>query len=222
MRKKYNYTKIEQIKEIDKFIDEAGAIFDSSVDNFSDDNLRKMASGDIKISGKEFSPAMKGLIGGTMAGVGTAAGIGGAAGTVAGSSVIGGSFAVTALGGTAAAAGTVAALPVLLVAVPAALAVGGIAGGLFSHIQNKKDKDRLREELQVYQKIAKKQNEYVHKYMELKDKVEGLLRGMKEKDEYVRKLKNKLAQCEAVLQKMVEYFNNMDSDLRTGGVLPDE
>ncbi len=224
-KKTYIYTDIKQIHEINRFLEDADTVFNSSLDAFSDDKMKQYAKGNVSIGGKSMSPAMKGVIGGAAVGAGSAViTAGSAAGTLAGAGgIIGSGLVSSAVGGTAAAAGGFLAAPVLLVALPVALVGGVIIGGLFSNKKNREEKDRLREELKTYQNIAKKQNDYIEKYRravkKLQETVERCKAKLAEQKDLIEKLNNQIRQYDAILKKMTEYFNNLEKDLKEGGVL---
>ena len=222
-KKNYIYTDIKQIHDIKKFLEDADIVFNSDLDAFSSDKMKQYATGNVSIAGKTLSPAMAGVMGSVAAGA-TTLGIGGTVGTIAGAGgIIGTGLTSSLVGGAAAVTTGAVALPVLLVALPVAAIGGLIFGGIFFRKRNREEKERLREELRTYQSIAKRQNDYITKYRsavkKLQDIIEEYKSKLEEQRDLIEKLNNQIMQYNAIFKQLENYFKNLESDLKEGGVL---
>lgn len=220
--KKYRYTKIEQVNSINDFLEDIDTVLDSNVG--VDINLSGLSS---TRKNRELSPAMKGILSGSTAGAGTAgilvAGLGGTALSAGGLTAGTGALGVSSLVGGSAVAGTATAaavaLPVLIVSLPVALTVGAVAGGVFSHIKNRKDKDRLRQELHTYSKALEKQAKITKEYNELRQEYIKLQHENEAKDSIIQNYENKLRKLTMIIKNLLEYIDNLEYDLKLGGIL---
>ena len=89
---------------------------------------------------------------------------------------------------------------------------GGLIAAFILHIKDKKEQDRLREELNTYQEAIKKQNRIFREMESLKEefkKVKNAYKDLKERYDLLQKIN----------EELMQYIRKLEADLKTGGVV---
>ena len=143
-----------------------------------------------------------------LAGTGVHAVSMGTASLLAGTGATAGAAATTA--GTAVAGSLL--VPVLIAALPVAAVAGGIVGGLIMFFRGKEEKERLQNELKLYQEAVKKQNDIAREMASIKARMEKMNSGYED-------LYKRYVYLKEINKQLMEYIRNLESDLKKAKVV---
>lgn len=189
----YIYKNKEALNSVQNYLNDVSKVL-------SNKNIDASTAKNITWSSDTMEKASIGLaaVGGTGAAVAAGAGAAGIGAAGAGSLVVGAAGSV--------AAGTIL-VPVLVAALPIVALTGVIVGGLVMHFKDEEGKERLRNELQLYQDALKKQNAVVKEIAEIKIILD------KERDAYGELYKRYLL-LKKINDELMECIRKMESDLK--------